>query len=161
MSNFLESKKIRAVLWILGGLILLFTAFGMGITVGYDRAGFASGFDRNYYRMFFGGPPGYAFTAPAGSMPASMPMAIHGVVGTVIDIGTSTISVENQNSAERSVVVPSGTDIRTSGGGIAIGDIAIGDTIAVIGAPNDQGQIVARFIRVFPASSSIPMPQQY
>jgi len=48
MSNFLESRKIRTVLYILGGVILLFVVFGLGITVGYDRAGFAAGFDQNY-----------------------------------------------------------------------------------------------------------------
>ncbi len=151
MSNFLGSKKIRAVLWMLSGLIILFVVFGLGITVGYERAGFASGFDRNYSRIFFG--------KPIGIMAPSMPIVIHGVVGTVIDIGTSTISVENQNHNERSVVVSSGTDIRYGQESVSIGNIAVGDMIAAIGEPNTIGQIDARFIRVFPASSSIPTSQ--
>jgi len=155
MSNFLESKKIRAVLWILGGLIVLFVVFGLGITVGYDRAGFAAGFNNNYYRIFYGAAPGGA----VGMMAPPMPVAIHGVVGKVIDVGSSTISVEDQESNEQSVAVSSGTVIRNGESDVALENMTVGEQIAVIGEPNDQGQIDARFIRIFPAGSPIPMPQ--
>jgi uncharacterized membrane protein len=148
MSNFLESKKIRAILWILGGLIVLFVVFGLGIFVGYGRAGFAAGFDRNYYRNFYG-----------TGAPSAGPIGVHGIVGTVIDLGTSTISVTDQESNEQSVAVSSGTVIREQNNDITISGIEVGDQIAVIGEPNNQGQVSARFIRVFPASSSVPMPQ--
>lgn len=150
MNTLLESKKIRAVLWILGGLIVLFVVFGLGIAVGYDRAGFATGFDRNYYRIFFGGPP----TGPIGMMAPPMPGAIHGVVGTVIDVGTSTISVTDEKNNEQSVLVSSGTVIRDGDSDSVIGDIAVGDQIAVIGEPDNNGQIDARFIRIISTSSS-------
>jgi uncharacterized membrane protein len=150
MSNFLESKKVRVVLWILGGLIVLFVVFGLGITVGYDRAGFAAGFDQNYYQNFYGASPGGSI----GMMAPPMPVAIHGVVGTVIDLGTSTISVKDQQNNEQSVEVSPGTDIRNGNGNIMIGDMVVGDIIAVIGEPNNQGQIAARFIRIISAPSS-------
>ena len=150
MSSFLESRKVRTVLWILGGLIVLFVVFGLGIAVGYDRAGFAAGFDRNYFRIFFGGPP----SGPIGMMSPPMPMGIHGVVGAVIDVGTSTISVTNQQDNEQSIAVSSGTVIRDGNNTVAIGDVAVGDQIAVIGEPNDQGQVAAKFIRVIATSSS-------
>jgi uncharacterized membrane protein len=150
MSNFLESRKVRAVLWILGGLVVLVVVFGLGITVGYDRAGFASGFDRNYFRIFFGAPPG----GPVGLMAPPMPVATHGVVGTVIDLGTSTISVKDQQGNEQSVAVSSDTDIRNGNGNIMIGDFVVGDQIAVIGEPNGDGQIDAHFIRILRTPSS-------
>lgn len=150
MSNFLESKIVRTTLWILGGLIVLVVVFGLGITVGYDRAGFASGFDRNYFRIFYGAAPG----GPIGLMAPPMPMSIHGVVGTVIDLSTSSISVKNRQGNEQSVAVSSGTDIRNGNGNIMIGDIVVGDQIAVIGGPNSEGQIDARFIRVLRTPSS-------
>jgi hypothetical protein len=151
MSNFLESKVVRTILWILGGLIVLVVVFGLGIAVGYNRAGFASGFDQNYYRNFYGVPPG---GGAIGLVAAPMPVAIHGVVGKVIDLGTSTISVENQQGNEQSVAVSSDTDIRNGNGNMVIGDIAAGDQIAVIGAPNSVGQIDARFIRILSTPSS-------
>lgn len=140
------------MLWILGGLIVLFVVFGLGIVVGYDRAGFAAGFDRNYYRIFYGAAP----DGPAGFMAPPMPIAIHGVVGTVIDLGTSTISVRDQKDNEQSVAISSATVIRSGGSDVAINNMTVGDRITVIGEPNDQGQIAARFIRIFPASSSTP-----
>lgn len=152
MSNLLESKKVRTVLWILGGLIVLFVVFGLGIAVGYDRAGFAAGFDRNYYRIFFGGPPG----GPVGMMSPPMPVATHGVVGTVIDLGTSTISVADGKNNEQSVLVSSGTVIRDGDSDSVIGDMAVGDQIAVIGEPDNNGQIEARFIRIISTPSSTP-----
>lgn len=150
MSNVLSSKKIRTVLFILGGLILLFVVFGLGVAVGYDRAGFAAGLDDNYYRVFYGASPG----GPMGMMPPTATASIHGVVGKVIDLGTSTVSVENQQGSEESVVVSPGVDIRNGNTDVAISGMAVGDTIAVIGEPNGQGQIVARFIRIFSAPSS-------
>jgi uncharacterized membrane protein len=150
MSNFLESKIVRTILWILGGLIVLVVVFGLGIAVGYDRAGFATGFDQNYYRNFYGTAPGGAI----GLVAPPMPVAIHGVVGKVIDLGTSTISVENQQGNEQSVAVSSNTDIRNGSGNIAIGNIAVGDQVAVIGEPNGEGQIDARFIRILRTPSS-------
>ncbi len=150
MSNFLESKKVRAILWILGGLIVLVVVFGLGIAVGYDRAGFASGFDQNYFRIFYGAAP----DGPVGLMAPPMPVATHGVVGTVIDLGTSTISVKDQQGNEQSVAVSSGTDIRNGNGNIMIGDVVVGDQIAVIGEPNGEGQIDAHFIRILSVLSS-------
>jgi len=151
MSNFLESRTVRTILWVLGGLIVLFVVFGLGIAVGYERAGFAAGFDRNYYRIFFGGPPP---DGAVGMMAPPMPAAIHGVVGTVIDLGTSTISVADRQDNEQSVVISPGTVLRNSDGTITIAGIAVGDTIAVIGEPNSEGQIDARFIRIISDSSS-------
>lgn len=141
---------MRTVLWILGGLIVLFVVFGLGIAVGYERAGFADGFDRNYFRIFFGGPP----TGPIGMMVPPMSGNLHGVVGTVIDLGTSTISVENQQNNEQSVVVFPGTIIRDGNNTVMIDAMEIGDQIAVIGEPNDQGQIVAHFVRILFTPSS-------
>jgi hypothetical protein len=149
MSNFLESRKVRTVLFILSGLIAVFVAFGLGIAVGYERAGFAAGFDRNYYRIFLGGTPG-----AMGLMAPPVPMAMHGVVGTVIDIGTSTISVTDAENNERSVAVSSGTVIRDGDNDAGIANVKVGDMIAAIGEPNDQGQVAARFVRIIFAPSS-------
>lgn len=151
MSKFLESKRIRIVIWVLASLIVLLVVFGLGITIGYDRASFASRFDENYYHNFI-----------PGAGPAAMnqaPMGEHGITGAVIDVSTSTISVEDQNNNEHSITVASGTVIRETNNTIQITDIKTGDQIVVIGEPNPQGQVLARFIRVFTTSSSIPTNQ--
>jgi len=85
-----------------------------------------------------------------------MPAAMHGVVGTVIDVGSSTISVKDQQDNEQSVAISSGTVIRDGDSDVAIMDVAPGDQIAVIGEPNNAGQISARFIRVLSTPTSTP-----
>jgi hypothetical protein len=155
MSNFLESKKVKVVLLILGSLIVLLLVFGLGITIGYDRANFTSNFDQNYYRNFNAGMPG----GPMGSTMTPVPVNEHGIFGTVIDVSTSTISVKDQSNNEHSIEVSSGTIIREMNDMILVTDIKIGDQLVVIGEPNPQGQVYARFIRVFTASSSMPTSQ--
>jgi hypothetical protein len=146
MSNFLESKKIKIVLIVLASLIVILVVFGLGITIGYDRANFTSHFDQNYYHNF---NPG----APAG------PMSEHGISGTVIDVSSSSISVQDPANNEHSIAIAPDTVIREMDNTILITDVKIGDQIVVIGEPNPQGQVYARFIRVFAASSSMPTPQ--
>jgi hypothetical protein len=151
MSHFLESKKIIAVLWILGGLIALLLVFGLGIAVGMNRARFADGFEKNYYQNFLGMPQG----DQGMSFTGGPPMSTHGTVGAVIDVSTSTISVKDQDNNERSIAVSSGTVIRDGNNTVAISDVQIGDQITVIGDPDDQGHIQARFIRVFATSTPV------
>lgn len=162
MSNLLESKVVRTIIWVLAGLIVIFVAFGLGVRVGEDRAGFASGFDRHYFQDFVGSGPGGgrmgSGTPVGGQMFGGMPVPVvmHGLAGTVVVVTPPTITVEDLQNNEQSVVVATGTIIREYGGTIALGSIAAGDQVAVIGSPNADGQVVARFIRVFPAASSSP-----
>jgi hypothetical protein len=147
MNNFLKSQKAKAVLIILAAIVILLLAFGFGIAVGYRRAIFASRYGENYSRNFEGDP----FGAVMGGPP---PMNTHGVAGVVIDVSTSTISVKDMHGNEQSVAVPSDTSIREMDDMIVLSDIQPGDSVTVIGEPNDEGQVEARFIRVFSASST-------
>ena len=52
------------------------------------------------------------------------------------------------------MLVSSGTVIRDGDSDSVIGDMAVGDQIAVIGEPDSNGQIDARFIRIISTSSS-------
>lgn len=155
MNNLLESKKVRMMLITLASLITLLVVFGFGITVGYDRASFSSHFEENYYRNFNGGTTG----GMMGYSMGPMPMSEHGIVGTVLDVIGSMISVQDSVNNEHSVTISSGTVIREGDENIFISNIKSGDHIIVIGEPNPQGQIRARFIRIFNASSTIlPIP---
>jgi hypothetical protein len=150
MKDPLQSPKLRAILVILGAVIVLLVVFALGTAVGYHRALFASRFGENYYNNFYGGPPG------------RMSFSMHGVAGEVIDLGSSTISVKDQDGDEQSVEISSTTVIRKEDSTVTLDQVDIGDMITVIGGPNATGQIEARFIRIFPASSSMPgtMPTQ-
>jgi hypothetical protein len=153
MKDLMQSQKIKSALWILGAVILLLIVFGLGMAAGYRRAVFSDRFGENYFRNFYGGPPGGPIAiGPMGGMPFNM----HGVAGEVIDVSSSTISVKDPDGDELSVVVATDAVIREGAQTIMVGDVKPGDMITVIGAPNAAGQIQARFIRIFSASSSLP-----
>jgi len=146
MSDFVHSKKTRTALFILGITALMLILFGLGIAVGYHRALFDSRFGENYYRNFYGAPTG-------GMMPAG---PTHGTVGIVLDVATSTIIAEDPGNHETLIVILPATMIKEMNANIPLRMIHPGDRITVIGAPNDAGQIEAKFIRVFSASSTFP-----
>ena len=74
----------------------------------------------------------------------------------MISVGSSTIATQNPDGNEQSIVIDEDTVIREINETISVAEIDAGDRIAVIGEPNDTGQVHARFIRVFDASSSAP-----
>jgi hypothetical protein len=153
MDEFKEILKLNWARWTLGILAFLFVfllSFGLGVSVGYQKAIFSSDWGRNYEHNFLPMPPMSA-TVAGGE---TAPFDAHGAAGTVIDISNSDISVRDEDNDEQSVVVASDTVIRKVDQTIPLSAIAIGDHIVVIGAPNSEGQVEARFIRIFPASGS-------
>lgn len=154
MKDILSSKWTRWVVGILAAIIVFLIAFGLGVSVGYEKAIFSSEWGMNYERNFSGTPP-------LGAMSGNMPLAMHGAAGTVIDVSDAGMSVKDNDNDEQSIIVASGTIIKKMDAMISLRDIAIGDHVVVIGAPNSNGQVEARFIRVFPAPGpgSAPMPQ--
>ena len=150
MKNFLQSKGIHAVLWVLGALVVLLLVFGAGVAVGYRSGLFASRFGEEYSHNFLGAGSG------SGMMGGPAPLNQHGTIGAVISVGSSTIATKDPNGNEQSVVIDQSTVIREANETVSVADIQVGDQIAVIGEPNDTGQIHARLIRIFDANSSTP-----
>ncbi len=139
------------MLWIIGGLVVMLLIFGAGMAVGYRRGIFASRFGQDYYINFRGPVSGVGMM-----MGGAPPLNQHGTVGTVIDITSSTIDTKDPNGNEEFIAIDGNTVIREMNRTISLSDINPGDGIAVIGEPNGSGQILARFIRIFTGSSSLP-----
>ena len=154
MNTILNSKKTRAILWIVGGIATVLVVFGAGMVVGYRQGIFASRFGRDYLANFRGGVSMMADVMPGGPPPLNQ----YGIAGTVlgVDPSSSVISVEGPSGDEGWVVVNGRTMIREENRTVPLTDVIPGNTIVVIGDPNGQGQVLARFIRVFTGSSSIP-----
>lgn len=146
MKNFLQSPKTRAILVIIAGAIVLLVVFAFGASVGYHRGLFASRFGRYYAANFYDGPVGKGT------------FISNGVAGDVIAVSSATIAVEDQDGDEQFVAVSPDTLIREANNTVMMQNMNVGDAVTVIGEPNGEGQIQARFIRVFPVSSSVPFP---
>lgn len=150
MTDFFKAPKTKTLLWILCSVLVVLIVFGLGIAVGYRRAIFASDFGENYYHSMYGSPFGKPMIGVMGLGPITM----HGVAGEVIDVASGTILVRDATGDEESVLIVSGTPIREMNNNILMSDVDVGDNVTVIGAPDPQGQVEARFVRVFQASSS-------
>ncbi len=154
MKNLIHSPKTKAILWILGGIIVLLAVFSVGAAVGYRRALFASQWGRNYYANFAGRRSG--FMGLWGGMGGPGP-AMHGTVGEVISVSSSSIAVKDPQGAEQSVAITPRTEVRSGDAVVAPADIKTGSWVVVIGGPGPAGQVEARFIRMFGSSSSLPV----
>lgn len=144
MQHFLESKKARVIIFTLGAFSAMLLIFAGGVAVGYRKAVFSSALGQNYERNFYGPMPGaMGIMAPRGPN-------THGVMGQVIDVTSSSFSVKDPDDDERFIIVTSGTVIRDMDQTISVDAMTPGNRVVVIGAPNSNGQVEARFVRVFP-----------
>ena len=147
MNDILKSAKGRWIVGVLAAVVIFLIAFGLGVSVGYQKGIFSSEWGRNYERNFSGMPSLGMTTGAGGGMPQNM----HGAAGTVIDVTASGMSLKDNDNDEQSIIVASDTVIKKINATIPLGTIAVGDRVVVIGAPSSSGQVEARFIRVFPA----------
>ena len=145
MKDIMASRWFRWVVGALAAAVIFFLAFGLGVSVGYQKAISLPEWGRNYELNFSG--PQHGFMPTAGTKSGNM----HGVAGTVIDVASGTIAVKDGDNDEESIVVASDTVIRQMNDMISLGALTAGDRVVVIGAPDAAGQIEAHFIRVFPA----------
>ncbi len=150
MNDFFKLPKTKTLLSILCGVFLALIVFGLGITVGYRRAIFSSEFGAQYYHELYGDP----FGRPMTKVLANGQLTTHGVAGEVIDVGSSTIFVKDPSGNEESVFISTDTPIREMNQEILANDILIGDGVTVIGEPDANGQVDARFVRVFETTTT-------
>ncbi|KKU78575.1 MAG: hypothetical protein UY04_C0033G0011 [Parcubacteria group bacterium GW2011_GWA2_47_7] len=146
-NEFVRSKKFTRVALGIGVLVLVLVIFQLGVFIGFHRAGFSYHMGDNYYRAFeerdesilrTGGMGGRGFTNA------------HGATGKIIKIALPTIIVESPDLVEKIILTNDDTEFRSSIGATTAQDLKLNDAIIVIGSPNDDGEIVARLIRILP-----------
>lgn len=141
-----ESKVLTRVLIIVGIVIIFLLTFSAGVSVGFHKASFGRAWGDNYERNFGMKPnfPGPGFGRD------NLPNA-HGAVGKIIKIEMPSIIVQGKDNIERVVLIGVDTKVEKMRENISVNDLKLDDFVVVIGAPNDQGQILAKFIRLMPA----------
>ena len=151
-----SSKKMRpdVLKWIIigiAGFIVIILIFSAGIFIGGAKARFSYRWAENYHQNFAG--PGGGFVGDWRKMPP-MPMPDNfidsrGAFGNIIKIDTSNFVIKERGDVEKVIVINDNTVIKNAGNTVKIDELKVGDSVVVIGSPNDQGQINAEFIRVF------------
>lgn len=146
-TEFTQSQTFKTILVIIAGIVLLLAGFSAGEMVGFHKASFAYQNGNNFYRTF--GP------VPSHGVPAFSDD--HGVVGKVVSIALPTITVEDKDNTEKTIVITNDTTIRYYRNTLKASDITIGQYVVAIGTPNDQSQITAALIRVLPPPPSMDL----
>jgi hypothetical protein len=147
-----ESRTAFGILVTAGIVIVLLLTFSAGITVGFRKASFGRAWGDNYERNFGMRPNRPMFGND------NFPNA-NGAIGKIIKIELPTIIVQDKNNTEKVVLIKDDTKIQEIMANIKMSDLALDKYVTVIGSPNSQGQIEAKFIRVMPLGMP-PVPPQ-
>jgi hypothetical protein len=148
--------------WILIGLgIFIFSAliFKTGMFVGAMKANFSYRWAESYHKNFAG--PRAGFFGDWRIPPFGDFIESHGTFGEIIKIDGNTLVVKGRENIEKIVLVGEKTIIKSGLKDIKISDLKVGDMMVIIGSPNEQGQIEAKLIRVFPPKIILKRPKFY
>ncbi len=145
-----ESKLFLKIIYILAAVIVASAIFSAGVFVGFHRASFEGAWGEHYLENF-GTPPRGKLDSVSRHF--SNP---HGAVGSIIQVSLPTIIVKDNDGTEKIILIADNTDIEIGRDGEGdTSDLQVDAPIVVIGNPNDQGQIEAKFIRVMPTTLGV------
>ena len=153
MLKIFESKVLVGVLYGIGIIIIITLIFSAGVSVGFHKASFGRAWGDNYERNFGMMQPRFG-----GLGQNNFPNA-HGSIGKIIKIQLPTIIVQDRDNTEKVILITNDTKIQRMRTEIKSSDLAINDFVTIIGSPDSQGQIEAKFIRVMPAGMPNTSPQ--
>lgn len=137
-------RMLRIVLITVSVILISLFMFEAGMVVEFRKASFGKSWDEHYLDNF--GPRRHG---PLGAMPDEFPAA-HGTIGTVVRVALPTLVVAGPDNAEKVIVISDDTQIRRMRDTLAPSDLVPSESVVVIGDPNADGQIRARFIRILP-----------
>jgi hypothetical protein len=126
--------------------------FQLGVFVGLRKGGFSNTWGKNYGQNF-GLPP----KGPLGAFEGKEFFGGHGVAGEVIKIEEKSLVIKGRDGLEKIVNILANTIIREGGKTLKLSEIKIYQEVVIIGAPNPDGTVSAKMIRVF-APGNEPMP---
>ena len=152
--KIIESKKFQAAILTVVTLAVVFGVFQAGVFVGFHKASFLFKSGDNFYRAF-GGNNDRLIGSMGMGMFRDENTGGHGAVGKVIKVNLPNVVVVGSDSIEKNVIVNENTVVRQLRNTSGVESIAVDQYISVLGTPNDQGQIVAKFIRIVPAPSIV------
>jgi len=144
-----KSKVFRKWGFGLGAALILVLTFACGVFVGLEKAEFSYQWGENYYRNFVGGmPPAVPGVPLTIRLPSDRDyMNAHGITGELIKIDGNTLIIKDDDGTEKNIIVNDQTLYAKNRQTIKLSDLKINDSLVVIGSPDNQGQMQAKFIR--------------
>ncbi len=142
------SKLVRQIIFIIGAGIIALLMFCIGVFVGVHWEKFDKDWGDHYFENF-----GRPHTGLPGTMGQSG--NAFGATGKILSVNLPVISVQDSDGKEKIIVISDDTDFQIGRQEVDSSSLIPGINIVVIGSPNPQGQIDAKFIRIFGMNSPI------
>lgn len=143
IKNTLQSKQYKHIVEIVCVIVATLIIFNLGMRIGYMKASYTNAGGENVYRQLTPGikrhMPGFIQDISSGA---------HGANGKIISITLPTITVADKEGIEKIVRIEDQTILRSIRSDITENDLRVGDMVVVIGEPNEDTEISARFIRI-------------
>jgi len=130
----------------LGGVALIFSA---GMFVGSMKTQFSYRWAENYQKNFAGPRSGFLGEWRGWPLPPKDFMESHGSFGEIIEINGNSLVIKGRGDMEKIIIIKPETIIKKGRETIKKESLKAGNYVVVIGAPNQEGQIEAKLIRVF------------
>ncbi|MCX6787238.1 MAG: DUF5666 domain-containing protein [Candidatus Kaiserbacteria bacterium] len=147
----LSSPRAHLALFIIGIVFISLLIFHTGFVMGAHNR-----FPQPQERA-----PGWDFQAP-GFGPVHLPPAFmegHGVVGTIEDISTSSLTIQTREGGTKKVLLTSKTQFRNPDGSASSTALSKGTSVMILGAPDANGQVSADVVRIVPQDFLPPHEQ--
>jgi hypothetical protein len=147
-----QSRTVRGILIGIGATLVVIMIFQAGVFVGYRKAAFSFKLGDNYYRNFRGGEAMKVVGFDSGHLPGG-----HGAVGRIVRIALPELVIASEGDVEKTVILGSSTMIKRFNDTISPQDIMADDYAVILGSPDDEARIMAKFVRLMPPP---PMMEQ-
>ncbi|MFA6404737.1 MAG: hypothetical protein WCW03_01940 [Candidatus Paceibacterota bacterium] len=155
IKDFIQSSIYSKLITSLAILLIILIIFVVGMGIGHYRANFACRIDDNY-RL----GPNNSRSIFAPFMHNADERNPHGSIGEIVLVNLPNIMIKDHNLAEQAIVISPNTDIRNLRSVATTSDLKVGTQVVVFGEPDQDGRIVASFIRIMPTSPSIASSTQ-
>jgi len=150
----INSDVLKWVIIVIIGFVVVALIFSVGMLVGGMKARFSYRWAESYHKNFAG--PQEGFLGDWRQLPPFPGDFIesHGTFGQIIKIEGDTLVIKGRGDVEKVFLVTEKTIIQSGRKDIRISDLKVDDQVVIIGSPNEEGQIEAKLIRVFPPKTS-------
>lgn len=126
--------------------VIIVLIFSAGVWVGGSKAKYSYRWAENYHKNF--GGPRSGFFSDWRSFPHGDFIGGHGAFGEIIELNDFGFVIKGQGDVERIVITTDDTVVKKGRETVEDG-FKVGDSVTIIGSPNEEGQIEAKLIRLF------------
>lgn len=143
-----RTKRIQVLAVVIIFIAIVLGTFQAGVFVGFSKASFLFKSGDNFYRAF--GNRDDRLMGKNGGLFRDELSGGHGAVGKIVKVNLPSIVVVGPDRIEKEVIVNENTSVHHLRETSSINNLAVDQFISVLGVPNDQGQIIGKFIRIAP-----------